>query len=141
MTLKIERAYPLLRRQWRDKVQKIQWEGVKGAPDFLLLSAQYPPIFAEVKCVATVTTSIGLEKLQAYTLDVLHGFSCVVRLLTLCLQTERWYMHVPPFYFGTTVSSPVAATAEKTFQRVWRCSESGAEPAEIVEARWLVAKK
>lgn len=126
LMLELERAYPLLKEQWRDvhgTIRKLKWEGEKGAPDFLLLSTVRPPTFAEVKCTERLNDIIPLEPIQAYGMDALHKLQCHVRLLTLCLETNQWYMHFPTFYRSESEAFSTKTIVTTGTRRIMRCSD------------------
>jgi hypothetical protein len=93
MSRELKIAYPLLIRQWelsRGHVTRLRPPGVKGIPDFLLTCSSLGNVLCEVKCVEDGADDIGLDVMQAVTLDSIHQFGGSACVVAFDLHSKLW---------------------------------------------------
>jgi hypothetical protein len=93
MSKELTIAYPLLIRQWelsRGHVTRLRPPGVKGIPDFLLTCSSLGNVLCEVKCVKDGADDIGLDVMQAGTIDRIHQFGGSACVIALDLHSKLW---------------------------------------------------
>lgn len=93
MAGEINRAYPVLKREWiarGGRLLRLRPPGVSGIPDFCLFHPDCGSVFCEIKAVENSSDRLKFEPLQLDTLEQIRqygGQSCVLVYNT---AERRW---------------------------------------------------